>query len=261
MPDDVPQQPSQPDAPAPLTAPDVIRRLGPAGPLALIAAFMPAVGGIVLLVKIETVGLWLRSHGDMAVVIYSAAFMALAGLALLPTYAQAILGGWAFGLEAGFPAAMLGFIGGAMIGYEIAKGASGDRVEKIIEERPKWRAVRDALVGRGFWPTLGIVTLVRVPPNSPFAITNLVMASVQVPRLPFIIGTAIGMAPRTAAVVWIASLARGATAKDAATQRPGWYLPVAIGSTVVVVLIIWWIAHRALARAVRPAGSPGPIGG
>jgi MFS family permease len=36
-----------------------------------------------------------------------------------------------------------------------------------------------------------IVTLVRLPPNSPFAITNLVLASAGVPRPVYLLGTAI----------------------------------------------------------------------
>lgn len=227
--------------------------------LGIVAAFMPAIGGFLILAYADTLGTWLKSHGVSGVLIYAAAFAVLSGLALLPTYAQAFLGGWAFAFSWAFPAAMAGFLGGSLIGYEVARGASGDRVEKIVEEKPKLLAVRNALVGRGFWPTLGIVTLLRLPPNSPFAITNLVMASVQVARLPFILGTLIGMAPRTAAAVFIGGLFRDMTAGEALKgDKPWWAYAVAGGTALVVLVIIGAIAKRAIDRvtAVRPEAPP-----
>jgi uncharacterized membrane protein YdjX (TVP38/TMEM64 family) len=221
--------------------------------LAVVAAFMPAIGGVLTLAYADTLGTWLRSHGTEGVLLYAAAFAVLSGLALLPTYAQSFLGGWAFAFQWAFPAALAGFLGGAWIGYELARGAAGHRVEKIIEEKPKWLAVRNALVGRGFWPTLGIVTLIRLPPNSPFAISNLVMASVEIGRLPYLLGTLIGMAPRTAAAVFIGGLFRDVAAKEALEQRPWWMLPVGIGCAAVVLLILWAIANRAIARVTAPS--------
>ncbi len=239
-----------PETPEPSAAePSIVKRLGPMTVLAVVAAIMPAIGGFLILAYVDSIGTWLRSHDAAGVLIYAAAFAALSGLALLPTYAQSFLGGWAFVFSWGFPAALTGFLGGSLIGYEIARRASGDRVEKIIEEKPRWLAVRNALVGRGFWRTLGIVTLLRMPPNSPFAITNLVMASVQVSRLPYLLGTVIGMAPRTGAAVFIGGLFRDVAASEALEgKKPVWVLPVAIASALVVVLVIGAIANRAIAR-------------
>lgn len=240
--------------PAEQSAAVILRRLGPAAVLAVVAAVMPALGGILLLYFADTIGMWLRSHGTTGVLLYAGGFAVLAGLALLPTYAQSFLGGWAFAFGAAFPAALGGFFGGSWIGYELARRASGDRVEKLIEEKPTWLAVRNALVGRGFWATLGIVALLRLPPNSPFAFTNLVMASVQVARLPFLLGTLIGMAPRTAAAVAIGGLAGGMAAKDALKQKPEWWVfAIGIGVVIVVIVVIGAIAKRAIARVT--AGS------
>ncbi len=247
-----------PESPEPSAAePSIVKRLGPMAFLAVVAAIMPAIGGMLILVYADSIGGWLRSHDAMGVLIYAAAFALLSGLALLPTYAQSFLGGWAFDFSWALPGALLGFLGGSLLGYELARRASGDRVEKIIEEKPRWRAVRDAMVGRGFWPTLGIVTLLRLPPNSPFAITNLVMASVRVSRLPYLLGTVIGMAPRTAAAVLIGGLFSDLTASEALdSEKPRWVLYVAVGSALVVLLIIWAIANRAIAK-ITAAPDPG----
>lgn len=231
----------------------VFKRLGPAGILAIVAGVMPALGGIVLLMNIGAIGTWLAGHRELGFVIYVACFVVLAGLALLPTYAQSILGGWAFGFAAGFPAALLGFFGASLLGYDIARAASRERAMKLLQEHPKWIAVRDALVADGegarFWKTLGMVTLLRIPPNSPFALTNLIMAAVKVPRVPFAIGTLIGMAPRTGIAVFIASLIKGELSRESiANARPQWVVYVAIGASVAVLGIVGFIAKRAVDR-------------
>lgn len=261
-------EPTDQEAISPNSAPSprgesLIRRLGPAGPLALVAATMPALGGFALIAYMPTVSAWLASHQGTGVWIYISAFAVLAGLALLPTYAQAALGGYAFGVGVGVGAALAGFAAGAVIGYEIARRASGDRVMRVLHERPALAAVRDALVkdqGRGsFIKTVGMVALLRMPPNSPFAVTNLVMASVKVPRAAYVIGTVLGMLPRTAAAVWIGHLvaqsARNFDKGSLGEATPNWVYWGGIGLTVAVLVVVMVIADRALKRIHKGAAS------
>jgi uncharacterized membrane protein YdjX (TVP38/TMEM64 family) len=234
---------------SPAGAREILRRLGPAGVLAVLAGTLPLVGSILLFWWLTELGPWLRSHQQLGVLIYIAGFIVFAGLALLPTYAQAILGGWAFGFRVGFPAALVGFVGGALLGYVIARRATGERVVRLLDEHPRWRAVYDALLRGGFWRTLGIVTLIRLPPNSPFAMTNLVLAATRVPLSIFLLGTAAGMAPRTAAAVFVAQGLKELTFTESA-NRPLWIAGLVL--TVVVVVIVGLIANRAVERVTAP---------
>lgn len=234
-----------------------LRRLGAAGPLALVAAIFPAIGGFVLLGTLDPVGRWLVDIGAAGVVVYAVAFALLSGFALLPTYAQAILGGWAFGFAVGFPAALAGFLGGAAIGYVIARRAASEPVTRMIDEKPRWAAVRDALVGSGPVRTFGIVTLVRLPPNSPFALTNLVMGTTRVAPVPYLLGTLVGLAPRTGVAVYLAAGVKDLMSAEKA--RPSWLFWSGLAVTVVAVLVIGSIAQRALRRVTAgpAAGVPG----
>ena len=227
-------------------------RLGPARWLAIAWATLPAIAGITLLGSIGVVSDWLLARPEVGLTIYIAVFVLSAGLGLLPTYAQAILGGWVFGFAYGWPAALAGFTGAALVGYLVARTVSRDRVERVVADNPKAHAIRDSLVGGGFWRTLGIVTLLRVPPNSPFALTNLAMASTGVAVAPFAIGTLLGMAPRTAAAIYLgaAGAAEGARdIQDLAANGTGWGFKLATFAAMLVVLaIVSAIAKRALAR-------------
>ncbi len=238
----------------------VFRRLGPAAWLGVLWALLPAVGGFTLLAFVGPVGGWLRGHEGLGPVIYTAVFILAAGLGLLPTYAQAFVGGWAFGPFVGTISALSGFVGASVVGYVIARSVGRGRVEAEIARNAKALAVRDALIGAGPLRTLGIVTLVRVPPNSPFSLTNLVLSTTGVPLWIYVIATAVGMLPRTALVVWVASRVQGELSKEAMARQP-WMLGVSIDVALVVLFLLVHIGNRAIERVTRGDRGDGPNGG
>jgi len=251
-------------ASVPLSPGQLTKLVGPAWILAIVWAVMPALVSIAMFVYINPIANWLKAQGSAGVWVFAAAFMVCTGLGLLPTYAQSILAGYAFGLVPGSLAAVLGFAGGSALGYTVARLIGGDRAMASIDANPKARVVRDALVGdRGVetrsaavrWlRTTGIVALVRLPPNSPFAVTNLVMASVKVPLSSFVVGTVLGMAPRTVLAVFIGSIIAGALTDEAMTNAtPKWVIWAAGGALLVTVVVIGSIANRALRRLGTPA--------
>lgn len=218
---------------------------------------MPAIGSIFLFASMNPLGNWLRDHGSTGIAVYVAGFALFTGLALMPTYSSAILGGWAFGFAWGYPAALMGFLFGSLIAYLIARPTASERVEGLINEHPKWRAVHDTLVRGSMWKTLGIVALLRLPPSSPFAMTNLVLASVRVPLPIYLLGTLVGMAPRTGVVLYLASQIHGELTKDNADRVPRWFWIVGIVASVLVFGALALIAKRGLAHVTR---DPAPAG-
>jgi uncharacterized membrane protein YdjX (TVP38/TMEM64 family) len=230
------------------------RRLGPMGPMAIVAASLPAIGGFVVLGTMGPMGAWLRDNGNLGVAVFIAAFAVLAGLALLPTYAQSVLAGWAFGLFVGSTAAMAGITGASLIGYLVARRGAGDRLVELIDEQPKWRAVYDALIRSGSGRALLTVTLLRIPHNSPFAITNLVMAACRVPPWVYIVGTVIGIAPRTILAVYLGARARHT---DFAMPHERWLYVVWVAGAVLAIAVIGAIANHAVKRVTAGMTSDG----
>lgn len=249
MPTEPNSRPSTPPSAAPSAdhgVRGILRRLGPAGPLALIAATLPALGGFLLLGLLTRIEPHLKAHREAGFALYIVGFALLSGLAVLPTYAQAVLGGWVYKFPLGFPAALAGIVGGAAVGYALGLRATGDRFLRIIDERPKLRAVYEALLGSGFRRTLLIIFLVRL--NSPFALTNFVLAATRAHPVAYVLGTLLGLAPRTAAAVYIAGTLKQLTFEQGGCR---WLWITSIVITVVVVLIIGQIANNAIARVTR----------
>jgi uncharacterized membrane protein YdjX (TVP38/TMEM64 family) len=249
-----PETPQLPGPPADNGPGDVFKRLGPAAWLGVFWAAMPAIGGFLVLFNMGPISEFLRGEAEagamreaLGVATYTLIFIVSAGCGLLPTYSQAILAGYAFGVPVGFAAAWVGFGGASMVGFLIARNFARRRVEHEIERSVKARVVRDALLESGFARALLIVTLVRVPPNSPFALMNLVLTASGVRKRVYLMGTLIGMAPRTFAAVLIGSQITQLAGKDD-IQTPRWMVVVGIVLTLAVLGVIGTIANSALKR-------------
>lgn len=246
---EIPEPPLHADVqPQPHPIRRFFRQIGPAGPVALIATVMPAVGAVVLFGFAHRITPWLQSHRGPGVVIFVVAFSLLAGFALVPTYANSILGGWTFKFAVGFPAVMVGLIGAATISYLLAHKIVGHRVSNAIHEHPRWQVVRDALIGGSPSRVIGIIALLRLSPLLPFETTNVLLASCEVKLVPFLVGTLLGVAPRTAAIVFIAA---GAHKLDLNASGHPAFLIAGIVASVAIIAIVAVISKHALARAFR----------
>ncbi|MEZ6319396.1 MAG: VTT domain-containing protein, partial [Phycisphaerales bacterium] len=116
-----------------------------------------------------------------------------------------------------------------------------------IESNAKARAVREALIGGDRWRVLGTVMLVRFPPNSPFALMNGLLAATEVPIGTYVLGTALGMAPRTLAYAWI-----GTQVSDWDTVGlPAWLKYGGLVVTLIVLAVIGQVANKAIERVTR----------
>ena len=128
---------------------------------------------------------------------------------------------------------------------------SGSPAARLLAERPAWLAVRDALVGRSWWKTVLVVTLIRLPPNSPFALSNATLAAARVPIGAYLVGTLIGLAPRTAVAVRAGA---HLSALDFSQRDAFGSAVVAIGLSLLVLGVLGWLARRALDSTLAQAG-------
>jgi uncharacterized membrane protein YdjX (TVP38/TMEM64 family) len=234
---------------------EFFRKIGPAGPMALIVTAMPAVGTLALLTVVSRVSPWLRDQGWPGVVIFIAAFALLNGFALITTYANSLLGGWTFKFPIGFPVVMVSLIGAAMIGYSLAHRIVGHRVQDAIAEHPKWELVRRSLIGGSTLRSTVIVTLLRISPLLPFETTNALLSMCGVRFVPFIVGTTLGIIPRVAAVVWAGSQMHKLTLDHAPHPM---MIAVGLAVTAASLIVVMLIARHGLKLACASGGGAEP---
>ncbi len=221
-----------------------MRKLGPAGIMGIFAACMPAIGLTVMCVLLQKLADWLRGHGGVGITVYIVYFWVFGGLALLPTYAQSILGGYTYHFRIGLTLAVCSILGALLVSYTVARITAGNGAMDLINQNSKWKAVHTALMGRGFWRTFSIVMLLRLS-ASPFAMTNVIMGSVRAPFIPFACADTLGMIPRTALIVYTASRMERLSFSEPSQL---WSLALSVGAMALAVIVIAWMARRAMDR-------------
>ena len=246
------------DGPAPITPPTALpgppqkkrdSRLFASGVLGVAWVLLPPLAGFYIFYDLANIAEFLSEDPNWGFWVYVVIFAVTAGLGFLPTYSQAFLGGWVFGMNLGLTGAIMGFTGGAAIGYIVVRMVTGRSVDGWIDRHPKGRVIRDALARGSTKRTFLIVTLLRLPPSSPFALTNYALSATRIPFWLVMAATPIGMFPRTAIVCLLASAARAGGATDIATvynETPSWLFFTGIVLSVAVIAAIGQLANRAL---------------
>ena len=221
------------------------RELGNLTPIALITTFLPFAGSFVLLSFAVPLGYWLRENWQEGVPYYLGGVLFFCGLSMLPTNVIGLLGGFAFGFELGIPVLITGVVGAATLSFLIHNKIVGDRLPHVFDAHPKAKAVYEALVGQSVGRTTLVIFLLRLSPAMPFALTNFLMASARVPLKSYVVGTFLGMLPRSSAVVIVGSGLSDLTLDNAENT---WLLVFGIIATIITVIVLSRIANRALER-------------
>ncbi len=221
------------------------KELGSLTPIAFATAFLPMLGSAVLILLAHPLGNWLRENWEIGTPLYLLGILSFCGLALLPTNVVGMLAGWVFGFDLGIAVLITGVVGAASISFLIHSRILGDKLPHVFDTHPKAKAIYEAIVGQCVWRTTLIVSLLRLSPAMPFALTNFLMAAARVPLKSFVVGTFVGMLPRSSAVVLV-----GVGLSELTFDNPEntWLIVFGIVSTIIAVIVIGSISRHALER-------------
>ena len=173
---------------------------------------------------------WVKGYGALGwiifIIVYAIATFALVPGALLTIAAGVIWGLW------GFPIVVAGAVVGSAISFLVARYALFERVQKMLETRPKLRAVNDAISDEG-WK---VVFLLRLSPALPFSLQNWFLGITSVGFWSSQIATLVGILPGTLLYVWIGSLG-GQAGDDMSTVK---YIVFGVGllATLAVTILV-----------------------
>jgi len=213
---------------------------------------LPAVGAVGLYEPIRELAETVRGQGLRWWAVFVAAAAVLCGAAVMPTHGVSLAAGFMFGAVWGVGAAMASVAAGSGLGWWWSRRAAGDRLRALVSRSGAGRTLTAALVDARGWRAVLAVTLARLPPQVPFALGNLAAASVGVRPGAFLLGTAVGMAPRVAVVAWIGS--------ELATLGPGRDprgLAVGIAAATVGLVGLGAWSWRVLKQGRSEAGRAG----
>jgi uncharacterized membrane protein YdjX (TVP38/TMEM64 family) len=187
---------------------------------------------------------WIASLGVWGVVAFGV-FYVIATLLLAPGSVMSIAAGVAFGLW-GLPLVLVSATTGAGVAFLIARYVAHDKVAAALENHPKFKAVGKAIDEEG-WKVVG---LVRLSPQIPFAMTNYFFGVTNVGFWPFVMTTAIGVAPATFIYVNLGAMGHGVTGGD---ELRWIVLIVGLIAGIVAGVLIARKAREKLQAVTKPA--------
>ncbi|MEQ1765260.1 MAG: VTT domain-containing protein, partial [Pyrinomonadaceae bacterium] len=188
---------------------------------------------------------WMHANAMVGSLFFVLGVLVLSGFALLPPNLIGILAGWAFGFWFGLFLLISAIVGSALIGYLISRRLTGETLTRLTSRNVRANAIHQALTNEGFVRTSTIVTLMRMSVVMPYAFTNFFLAAARVPISSFLLGTFLGMLPRSAAMALIGAGLSTLTF-DGFNDR--WFLLAGIPATVILIIVIGVLSRRALDR-------------
>ena len=225
-----------------------VRELDRVALLSLATAVIPIVNSTMLLPFAPAAGNWLRENWQIGAVIYIMFAWLACGFALLPTNVIGVLCGWAFGFPLGIALHMTAIVGAALISSYVLAPLAGNTFQEFLEHHEKAKILHKSLLQKDFKRTTLIITLLRLSPAMPFALTNLLMTAARVPLASFLIGTFIGMLPRSAFVVFFGA---GLSVLDFDEPFNIWTFVFGFVATLISVIVITYFSKQALARMTK----------
>lgn len=213
--------------------------------MALVTTFLPIAGSSALLVVGYPLGNWMRENWELGAPAFLVGVLFFCGFALLPTNLIGILAGWAFGVWLGLLLLIAGVVASAFIAYFINKRLTGETLTALTSRNVRANAIHRALTNEGFLKTTAIVTLIRLSVVMPFAFTNFFLAAARVPVRSFVVGTFLGMLPRSGAMVFIGA---GLSELSFDNFNDVLFLAAGVPATIILVIAIAVFSRRALDR-------------
>ena len=161
----------------------------------------------------------------------------VAALLLVPVTSLIVAAALVFGFTEGALLALLGSVVAAAAGHMLGRTFWRDSVRKVAGAR--LMRLNEGLARRGVLAT----AVLRMVPVAPFAVVNLVAGASRVRLGDFVLGTALGMAPGTAALAFFGERA----AEVLRDPSPRAAAAAAAGALAVVALA--WTAQRLFPRS------------
>lgn len=220
-----------------------------------LAAVGPAVGGVAALAVAYRYSDTLRAGGtDFGLAATGLLLCGVLGCSvfLLPTYALAVVAGWSLGAVWGAAVATLAATFAAPLGYLLGGRLAGPGLDRWAGQYPQAEAVFESVRHAGAVPAAGLIALLRLSPVVPYGMINVLAAVAGVRRVPFLLGTLAGLAPRVTVMAYWSSKLEQLDAGELET-RPGMLIAGAVATLAAVLLLGVW-GRRVLTGVVEKTG-------
>jgi uncharacterized membrane protein YdjX (TVP38/TMEM64 family) len=189
---------------------------------------------------------WAQAAGPAGVAAFGLAY-AVGSVLALPVWPLTVAAGAAYGAWAGFALALPAGAAGASLAFLAGRTIFRGAVARRVAGSPRLAALDDAVSRQGAF----LVLLLRLSPFAPYNVVNYALSASRIGLPAFAGASLLGMAPITFAWAWAGATfgslegVAGRPPAGPAAQVLQWG---GLAATVAVVVLLGWIARRALGR-------------
>ena len=225
-----------------------------------LVGLLVVIGAVLTVAFVYPVGDWLervldrlRQLGIWGPVLYTAIYV-VASVFFVPASWLTLGAGYAFGVIAGTPSAMVGGLSGAAITFFLGRTLARRAVERRLAKSPRFAAIDRGVAHEGF----KIVLLVRLTPALPFAPLNYAFGATRVRFRDYLLGSLVGMLPGCVLFTYLGWVTQNlpGIARGTLDKSPAEWALAAVGliAAVAVMVVITRLARRALREAAAIDG-------
>jgi uncharacterized membrane protein YdjX (TVP38/TMEM64 family) len=178
------------------------------------------------------------------------ALFVLGALIFVPRTLMCVAAGIVFGFWA-VPFSILGSTIGAILGFFFVRYFFRAPFERATLSRPRWRALLQAVDEDGW----RIVGLLRLGAPVPGTVQNCLFALTRVRFWPYVVATAIGIAPQTILFVYLGSFAKMTLSDPAQLGN----IITMLAGAVVMLIVVLRVTSKAKARLAAASAAARPL--
>jgi uncharacterized membrane protein YdjX (TVP38/TMEM64 family) len=185
---------------------------------------------------------WISRLGWWGPVVFGLLYV-LATVLFVPGLVLTLAAGTFFGLWVGTLIVSVAATTGAALAFLIARYLAREKIAQLAQDRPKFRAL-DQAVGEGGWK---IVALLRLSPAIPFNLQNYLYGLTPIGFWPYLVTSWLAMLPGTFLYVYLGHLTGVAVGGARERTTAEWVaLGVGLVATVAVTVYITSLAKQKL---------------
>jgi uncharacterized membrane protein YdjX (TVP38/TMEM64 family) len=173
---------------------------------------------------------------------------------MLPDILPNAAAGAVWGIGTGTVVVSLGRTAGSTVTFLLMRTAAGPLIDRRMKADPRFAAISAAVARRGF----RFIVLLRLCPIFPVIMLNYALGMTRVRLRAYVMGTLIGMLPRTLFVAWAGSGARSLADLAAMDEWifSGHILFYGAGFAISLGIVVYlgWKARQLVQEALNAAG-------
>jgi len=213
---------------------------------ALLALFVVGIWALPLDTWVQASAQWINRYPILGRVLFVLLFVALTVL-MVPGSVLVLCGGFLFGTSVGAPLSWIGVTLGAAIVACLSRTIARDWLAGRFSGDPRFRAIDDAVAGRGF----AIVLLTRLSLLMPFNVLNIIYGLSRIPLSTMTLATWIGMIPAVVLYSYLGATAKNIDQLFSGELDDGGTGEVILGIGLTFIAIVTYVIHRTATGALK----------